>query len=284
MSGVPTDAAERDASEPGASRPVESTPTGSEEDCGNDVAALVAGDGFVCLHSHYVPGIDDGAPAYEDGLGMLRAFREVGFSGAVATPHIRQGMFDNEPPDLRRRFDALRAELARKPDVDALPALGLGAEHFFDDKVYALLRGGQGLSYPGGHATLVELPRRRLPLNLGQSFFQLAVSGQVIVLAHPERYHDFFKTSAELEPLVAGGALLLLDLLSLVGHYGRAPRKAAERILDEGLYFAACTDMHRAKDAKLVRKAISTLEKRAGRAAVDRLLGEAPRQILRGEI
>lgn len=247
------------------------------------VAHLVDGDGYVCLHSHYVPGIDDGAPTYEEGREILRTLRAEGFSGAVATPHIRPGMFDNRPVGLREHYAQLEERLANEA-VGELPRRGLAAEHFFDDHVFSMLASKRGQSYPGGHAVLIELPRRQLPLALDRAFFQIALTGTTVVLAHPERYHPFFKNSERLEPLVAAGVLLQLDLMSLVGHYGRAPRKAAERLLDEGLYFLGCTDMHRAKDGKHVRKAVEKLEKRVGRAGVARLLGEHPRRILRGDI
>ena len=85
-----------------------------------------------------------------------------------------------------------------------------------------------------------------------------------------------------LDPLLDAGAIPQLDLMSLVGRYGRQPQRAAERLLSEGLYYLACSDAHRAIDVDLVRDAIARLRALVGREEADALMGENPRRILAG--
>ena len=100
------------------------------------------------------------------------------------------------------------------------------------------------------------------------------------MLAHPERYQPVWKDDACLEPLLDAGACLLLDVCALVGKYGRASQKAAEKLLDDEAYEAACSDAHRPEDTDIVEEAIAALTKRVGEPEAERLLGAGPRGIL----
>lgn len=235
---------------------------------------------FVDLHSHYLPGIDDGVRTLEEGVELCRRLRQAGFGTVMATPHIRTAMFDNRRPGLEGAHAAFAERCGAGSD---LPALGLGAEHFFDDVFWGLFERGQAVPYPGGKAILVELPRERLPLRLERFFFEMRLRGVRPVLAHPERYRPFFKRSDAIDPLIDAGALPLLDLMSLTGKYGRSPRKAAERMVDEGVYYAACSDAHRPADVALVEEGIALLRRRVGDSEAEELLGANPRRILAGD-
>ncbi len=248
--------------------------------------------GFVDLHCHWIADIDDGARSVEDGLAMLRGLRRVGFDVVVATPHMRPGMFDNDRAVLLSAFARMAPHLARAP-AGELPDVHLASEHFFDDVVFARLVRGEGLPYPhvprggGGPArpkrgVLVELPPQAFPPQLAHRLFDLGRAGLRPVLAHPERYQPVWKDDRCLDPLLDAGAALLLDVCALVGKYGRAAQKAAEKLLDDEAYEAACSDAHRPADVDVVAEAIAALEERVGRAEAERLLGDGPRGLLAG--
>jgi protein-tyrosine phosphatase len=190
-------------------------------------------------------------------------------------------MFENRKPGLVAAFSEFSAAAS---DLEGMPALGLGAEHHFDDVVWELFVAGQVLPYPGGAAMLVEFPDRTWPLGLAERFFQMMVKGVRPVVAHPERYHPLFKNTDALDPLLDGGALALLDLMSLTGRYGRKPKRAAERMVEEGVYYAACTDAHRPSDVEEVAKAIARLRSLVGDEEAEELLGDNPRRILEGTV
>lgn len=239
----------------------------------------VPSEGFVDLHSHYIPSVDDGVKTLEEGIALCEGLCEAGFSMVVATPHIRSVMFPNERGALEKAHAEFRAATA---DRSGMPVLDLGAEHFFDDVVFGLFRDGEALPYPGGHAALVELPPQAIPRGLERCFFDMKVRGMQPVLAHPERYRPLFKSTDALDPLVDAGALPLLDIMSLVGRYGRRPKGAAERMLKEDVYYAACSDAHRPSDVALVKKAIKRLRDLAGDERTEELLAKNPRKILDG--
>jgi protein-tyrosine phosphatase len=238
--------------------------------------------GFVDLHCHWVAGIDDGVKTPEDGIELLRRLKKAGFDLVVATPHMRPGMFDNDKKALEHAFAAMCPSLAA---ADDLPDVHLASEHFLDDVVFQRLVHGQGLPYPelkprGRRGVLVELNPQGFPAQLQRRFFDLGRAGLRPVLAHPERYQPVWKDDACLDPLLDAGACLLLDVCSLVGKYGRASQKAAEKLLDEDAYEAACSDAHRPSDADEVQKAIAVLESRVGVPEAERLLRKGPAAIL----
>lgn len=237
--------------------------------------------GLCDLHCHYVPNVDDGVRSAEDGVRLCRNLQAIGYSTVVATPHMRPGMFDNDKPQLTAAFDAFLATAAGQ---GGLPELGLAAEHFLDDTFMDKLGRDQTLPYPGGHAALIEFPPDRFPLGLDDCLFRMRLRGLRPVIAHPERYAPLWTSDAPLEHLLERGALALLDTMSLVGKYGRKSKAAAERMLDAGLYFAACTDSHKPEDVDTVADAIHRLIDLAGEDGAQELLGDHPRQILAGTV
>ena len=237
--------------------------------------------GFIDLHLHYVPGVDDGVRTVEEGIALCEGLRNAGFDTLIATPHIRTAMFENDKPGLEAAFEAFSNAAQDRADM---PSLGVAAEHFFDDVFFERFEQQQCMLYPGGHAALVELPNMHLPASLEAGLFRMNVRGVTPVLAHPERYRALFRTTEPIAELVEQGLVAQLDLMALVGHYGRAPRRAAERMLDEDVYYLAATDTHRPQDVSLVSKAIEVLRVRVGDAQLNKLLIEHPQRILEGRI
>jgi len=245
--------------------------------------------GFVDLHCHWVAAIDDGARTIEEGVAMLRGLHQAGFDAVVATPHMRPGMFDNDRASIERAFAAMKPALSAE---GALPSIHLGSEHFFDDVVYGRLLSGDALPYPsldGGvsppaarRAVLIEFGPTAFPLRVQHRLFDLRRAGLVPVLAHPERYEPVWRDDACLDAVLDAGAHLLLDLCTLVGKYGRAPQRAAEKLLEEDAYEAACSDAHKPRDVEIVAQSIERLERLVGEAEARRLLADGPRSILGG--
>jgi protein-tyrosine phosphatase len=237
--------------------------------------------GYVDLHCHYLPGVDDGVPDAAQGRALCHALREIGYATVVATPHIRTAMFDNRAPELREVYERFAADTA---DDTAMPELGLAAEHFCDDVFWDLFERRETLPYPGGHAALVEFPADRLPLGLSDRFFRMQVRGVRPVIAHPERYAPLFRKTAPIGPLLDAGALAQLDVMSLVGRYGRTPQRAAERMLQEEVYHLASSDCHRVEHVEIVADAIARLQELVGEDEAQMLLGDNPRALLEGRL
>ena len=235
--------------------------------------------GFIDLHCHWIAAIDDGARTTDESLAMLRGLRDAGFDRVVATPHMRPGMFDNDRAALQAAFEAMQP-VVTGPGAGKLPAVHLASEHFFDDVVFGRLVRGEALPYPGGKCVLVEVGQGAFPARLQHRFFDVKRAGLTPVLAHPERYEPVWKDDACLDPLLDAGAHLLLDVCALVGKYGRAPQRAAEKLLEDDAYEAACSDAHKPRDVEDVVRAIERLEQMVGKPEAMRLLSEGPLGIL----
>lgn len=235
--------------------------------------------GYIDLHCHWVAGIDDGAKTVVDSVAMLKALGEIGYERVCATPHMRPGMFDNSAADLRAAYESTSRALGA---AHGLPERMLSSEHWFDDVVFQRIVSGQALPYPGDRAVLVEIPPRAFPARLADHFAELWRRRLRPVLAHPERYEPVWRDVRVLDPLLDVGAVLLLDLASLDGKYGAAPRKAAEALVEEGYYAAACSDAHRASDATAVAAGITALMEMLGSEEAGYLLREGPLAILEG--
>ena len=136
----------------------------------------------------------------------------------------------------------------------------------------------------GGKAALVEFPPDTIPYGVQDRFFEMNVAGIRPVLAHPERYFASFRKTRQLQPLLDIGTLFLLDLMSLVGRYGRQSKRAAERMLKEGAYYAACTDCHRPEHVELAREAIERLKSLVGGEEAEHMLSTRPQSILDGDL
>lgn len=237
--------------------------------------------GYIDLHSHWIPDIDDGVTSVEEGLALLRALREAGFQKVIATPHMRPGMFDNTRDDLRQAYDRMLPHVESAAlDVE----VSLSCEHYFDDVVFDRIMRGEGIPYRGERAVLVEFAGDHLPAMLAERLFDLRRKGLRPVIAHPERYRVSWKSLEVMEDLVDRGTVLLLDIGALAGKYGRAPKKAAEQMLDAGLYYAACSDAHRPSDVDDVNAGMDRMRKLVGEEECAFLLSEGPRRVLAGEV
>jgi protein-tyrosine phosphatase len=237
--------------------------------------------GFVDLHCHWIPGIDDGAPDEVEACALLRGLARLGFERVIATPHMRPGLFDNDRAGLTAAFDAIEAQLVAQ---QGLPARGLSSEHFFDDVVLERLLSGQGLPYPGERAVLIEFRTSAFPPGLERRLAQISRLGLTPVIAHPERYQPLWQDPARLEPLLDAGAVALLDVAALAGKYGARPERSARELLERGLYHAACSDAHRAADLPAVERGMAALGSDYGAAEREALLSAGPREILAGTV
>lgn len=235
--------------------------------------------GYIDLHLHYVPSVDDGVRSVEEGLRLCAGLRSIGYEKLISTPHIRAGMFDNRRAGLQLAFATFVDAAQQAPDM---PQIGLSAEHHCDSVLLELLRDDGLLPYPGARAILVEFGYDSLPVAVEQVLFKLALKQLRPVIAHPERCAPLFRRTEPLDRLLDQDVGLQLDLMALTGKYGRSPRSAAERMLEEGVYTIAASDAHSPDDVPEVAKGIERLHKLVGDEEALLLLSENPRRLLEG--
>jgi protein-tyrosine phosphatase len=197
------------------------------------------------MHSHLLPGLDDGAETLTHSLDLLRELSALGFTKLVMTPHIMGDFYKNTPESVRNALAILRVAAVEAGLADV--TLECAAEYYLDEWLGRKLIDGTELLTFGGEQRylLIETSYLNEPLNLNETLFDLQAAGYRPVLAHPERYVYLYPRFAEIEKLrQEHGVLLQLNLNSLAGYYSPAARHVAEKMIDAGLVDFVGTDTH----------------------------------------
>jgi len=192
------------------------------------------------IHSHLVPGIDDGSPDLETSLYMIRRLKELGYTKLITTPHIHLDFYANTEEIISSQFNRLKAFLAGHiPEME----LAFAAEYYLDDSFLSSVL-PQGLIHFGKiKYVLVEVSMAGWPRQFSDIIFTIQSQGYMPVLAHPERY--LFEDNIKVyEQWKSKGLLLQMNLLAVSGYYGMGVKTAALRYLDHGLYDFCGTDAH----------------------------------------
>ena len=217
-------------------------------------------EGFVDIHNHILPGIDDGASSVEDSLALLKKYSELGITNFIATPHVMNDYYPNTPETI---------EVARKELKDALIERGLdkirisaAAEYMMDQSFLELMERQKLLCLKGNYV-LVEMSYFQAPINLNEILFRLQTQQYKPVLAHPERYVFFHSKKLEkYQELKQRGCFFQMNALSLVGHYGKNIQNAAYALMDHGLIDFVGTDTHQLRHLEKVSS--SSIPKKQG--------------------
>ena len=233
---------------------------------------------MIDLHSHLLPGIDDGVRTTAESLDLLRAAHEDGIARIAATPHVRED-YPTSPAEMELRLaEVCGAAREAAIPVEVLPGGELDLEFAARLDDAELRRFGLGGT---SSLLLLEFPYLGWPLQLADLVFDLQLRGFRIVLAHPERNLDVQHDPERLRPLVDGGVVVQLTAASLDGRLGGAPRTAAKRLLDSRLAHLLASDAH-APDVRSV--GLSKARDAVGDDAVARWLTEdVPAALLAGD-
>ena len=200
---------------------------------------LITGD-YVDIHSHLLPGIDDGAKTISDTIRLTKAFETIGISQFITTPHISHYIWDNSPQAIlanHKKTAILLSESNIKKPFQA------AAEYFMDDWFEKHFKAEKLLTLKDNYV-LVEMSYMNAPIQLYKILFDLQVAGYIPVLAHPERYLFYHKNFNEYEKLKKAGCLFQLNLLAVVGYYGGEITKISEQLLKKGMYDFVGSDVH----------------------------------------
>jgi protein-tyrosine phosphatase len=195
----------------------------------------------VDLHSHILPGLDDGSETIEEALEMARAAVADGITTVAATPHVRDD-YPTEPDEMEAAVDAVRAALAEASiPLELLPGAEIAYDRLPELDDPALRRFGLG---GNPRYLLLEPPYEGWPLGLEQTVFELQLRGFAVVLAHPERNDEVQERPERLERLVEMGVLVQLTAASIDGRLGPRPQKTGLRLLELELAHLLASDAH----------------------------------------
>jgi protein-tyrosine phosphatase len=196
---------------------------------------------LIDLHSHLLPGIDDGSKDLAMSLAMARVAAAEGISTIACTPHILPGVYNNSGPAIRRAVAQLAESIAKA----GIPiTLVTGADVHIAPDLDIQLRDGRALTLNDSRYFLLEPPHHVLPPRLEDLIFGLQAAGYIPILTHPERLSWLGGHYDLIGRLVSSSVLMQITAGSVMGGFGRGPRYWAERMLDEGLCHLLATDAH----------------------------------------
>lgn len=206
------------------------------------------------LHSHLIPGIDDGAQTLEDSITLIKKLMEVGYTKIITTPHIMADYYRNTPDIINRGLDIVREELVRQNLNIELEA---AAEYYLDETFESKLAKSDVLTIGSGYL-LFELSFVSYPPNLFDIIDKIKTRGLIPILAHPERYNYLADSIETFQRIKEAGCYLQLNTISLTGYYGKQTQRTAEQLVDHVLIDFIASDMHHVKHAAALASSLST--------------------------
>jgi len=203
------------------------------------------------MHSHLIPGIDDGSDSLETSIELIKGMQALGYKKLITTPHIQGEFYRNTPEIILSGLKRVQRELAKQHINIGLQA---AAEYLIDDKFEEKYKSGELLTFGKKHL-LVEFSYFNEHPRWRDFFFDLQIAGYNIILAHPERYSYFFREFGKFEEIKDRGVLFQININSLTGYYSGEVKRMAERFIDAGMVDLAGSDLHNAHYLQALQQA-----------------------------
>ena len=219
---------------------------------------------FVDIHSHILPGIDDGAKTIEHSQLLLENMINFGFSKIITSPLTIENIWNNTPESISKALALTKEKL---PVLTEKVALKAASEYILDDYFASLVEQGNILTIKDKFV-LVEMSYINPPIQLFDYLFSLQVAGYTPVLAHPERYVFYHSDFSNYNKLKKAGCYFQMNLLSATGYYGKEVAKTADELLKKGMIDFVGSDFHHkhhiaAFSNPIISKEIDQLKKAA---------------------
>jgi protein-tyrosine phosphatase len=207
------------------------------------------------LHSHLLPGIDDGVQTIEESLEVIKGFKNLGYKKLITTPHIMHDFYKNDAVIINNKLAEVRQAMVNESVEMELEA---AAEYFLDEYFLELINSEAELLTFGDNYVLFELSFVSKPMILKEAIFTLQTKGYKPVLAHAERYLYYHKDFNELSNLHNTGVLLQLNLLSLSAYYSTAAKKIGNRLINQNMISFIGSDCHNANQLTFLANTLNS--------------------------
>ena len=232
------------------------------------------------IHSHALPGIDDGPMDWDTAVNMVRQAVKDGIKGITLTPHIKPGYFEPKKEQISQLADDLKSLVQTEP-----VELYLGSEiTLFPETVLGILS-GLYLTINSGRYVLIELPESFSPSNVQDLIFTLTSKEMIPVIAHPERNPRVRSDLNLFSDLVRMGAVGQIDAGSITGYFGADVRKTASEMLSRRLVHIMATDAHSDTiRAPLLSAGVKEVGRLWGRRLASQMVNDLPMRIIRNEL
>jgi protein-tyrosine phosphatase len=209
----------------------------------------------VDIHSHLLPGLDDGVKSVEQAAEVILYFKQLGYTKLITTPHIISDIYRNTPATISAAHDLLVNYLReRSIEMEIFAA----AEYYLDEAVIACLNRNEKLMTLPGNYLLFETNFLNEPLNLKEFIFLASTKGYKLILAHPERYIYLNNDFKKVQDLIDRGVLFQVNMSSLIGYYSKPAQSMACKLIDQGLVHWLGSDCHHLTHVKLLEEVFRT--------------------------
>lgn len=193
------------------------------------------------MHSHLLPGLDDGLQNIEDTLDFMQELKDMGYQKLICTPHILSDVYPNSPETILPKLEMVK-EALKENSIDM--QVEAAAEYMVDLDFENYMDEGKQLLTFGKNLILIEMSYAAASGNIENVIFKLKLKGLQPVLAHPERYNYYFGNLEVFQRFIDLGCYLQINLLSLLGYYGDASKNTAQNLLRKNMVTLVGTDMH----------------------------------------
>ncbi|MFI5203658.1 MAG: tyrosine-protein phosphatase [Flavobacteriales bacterium] len=205
------------------------------------------------IHSHFIPGIDDGAENIEQAMELLRHMSRFGYKKVITTPHIMGDTYRNGPHNILPGLEKIR-EAAKAEGINI--TIEAAAEYYLDADLEDKIEKKDILAF-SGNKVLFEMPFISEPQNLANVVFKLQLAAYQPVLAHAERYGFWHSEFQKITDIRDKGVLIQVNISSFSGHYGPVVKKIAEKLVDEKMIDLLGSDCHHLGHVSLIEQACS---------------------------
>lgn len=206
---------------------------------------------FIDIHSHLLPGIDDGAKNIENSIELILKMNSYGIQNFITTPHVLGDVYPNSSETIQNKLKEVQIVLKERGKTDI--KISAAAEYMMDEQFSERLEKGDILTLKDNYI-LVEMSYFNAPMNLYDILFEIQLKGYKPVLAHPERYNFYHNELDNYYKLKKAGCLFQLNLLSLTEQYGKNVQKISNDLLKKGMYDFVGSDTHHQHHLALLKK------------------------------
>jgi protein-tyrosine phosphatase len=207
------------------------------------------------MHSHLIPGIDDGSQSLEESMNLIKALYKMGFRKLITTPHVMHDFYKNTSEIILEGLSQLRHAVSLDPELSGL-TLEASAEYYLDEGLQDKIEKKDILTFAENYL-LFEISYINAPDNLEAVIFTMQTNGYKAVLAHPERYPYWYNDFAYYKKLKDKGVLFQININSLNGYYSPDARKIAEKLIDNKMVEFIGTDTHNNRHIEFLKKSMS---------------------------
>ena len=227
---------------------------------------------MVDIHSHVLPGVDDGAADMDKAIAMLKQAKNEGTKSIFATPHciFGESRYISLGNIIQERFEEFTNE-AMKQDIDI--DIYLGQEIFVSYDIPVYLKEGKVLTLNNSRYVLLELPLQTIPLYFNDLLYNLELDGYVPIITHPERNEEILKNAKIIDTLIQRGSLMQVDSSSLRGLFGKSAKKLAFKLLKNNKVHFVASDAHSCNGGRntSLQEAYNMVLKKKGKKKADEL-------------